>query len=156
MLSKSCTYGIWAVLYLASVKNEEYVPIREISNALNIPFHFLTKILQLLAKAKIVESLRGAHGGVQLNKPSEQITLREVIVAIDGTGLFEDCAFGLSECGDENPCPVHSKWTNVRNEIKRICEQTDFDDLSQQAHEAKWINSGFIPGINKVLSTGKE
>jgi len=153
MLSKSCTYGIWAVLYLSSVEGKEYVPIREISDALKIPFHFLTKILQLLSRAKIVETLRGARGGVQLYRSPQRITLREVIESIDGPGLFINCAFGLPECGEDSPCPMHSEWKNVKNEIKRICEETTFYDLSIRANDSKWINNQYLPGINNFLSS---
>jgi Rrf2 family protein len=151
MLSMTCIYSIWAVLYLASVDDREYIPIREISEQMEIPFHFLTKILQLLAKADIVTSLRGAKGGVQLHGLSTEISLRDVIEAIDGPEIFTDCILGLEECNDENPCPLHDKWTGAKNEIKEMCEETSFHDLSVKALNTRWINNSRIPGFRKIM-----
>jgi Rrf2 family iron-sulfur cluster assembly transcriptional regulator len=151
MLSMTCIYSIWAVLYLASVDDREYIPIREISEQMEIPFHFLTKILQLLAKADFVTTLRGAKGGVQLNELSTEISLRDVIEAIDGPEIFTDCILGLNECNDENPCPLHDKWTSAKNEIEKICEKTSFHDLSVKALNTRWINNSSIPGFRKMI-----
>lgn len=153
MLSKSCTYGIWAVLYLSSVEDREYVPIREISHSLEIPFHFLTKILQLLAKAKIVETLRGSRGGVQLFRPPEQISLRDVIESIDGNGLFNDCVMGLPKCGEDHPCPLHSKWSEVQSKIREISEQTSFLDLAQRAKNTTWLNNDLLPDLGTMFTS---
>jgi len=147
----TCIYSIWAVLYLASVDDREYIPIREISEQMEIPFHFLTKILQLLAKADIVTSLRGAKGGVRLNGLSKKISLRDVIEAIDGPEIFTDCILGLEECNDENPCPLHDKWSSAKNEIIGMCEDTSFYDLSVNTMNTRWINNSGIPGFRKIM-----
>ncbi|NIV03877.1 MAG: Rrf2 family transcriptional regulator, partial [Calditrichae bacterium] len=95
MFSQACNYGIRAALYVASLEEQKFVPIRDIAEKLDISFHFLTKILQKLTLKNIMVSYRGPNGGISLAKPAEQITLLNVIEAIDGPDLFTECILGL-------------------------------------------------------------
>ena len=106
-LSKSCIYAIRSVLYLAVKEEKTFVSIREISEELNIPFHYLTKILQTLSHAKIIISTKGPHGGVSLNRAPEYISLYDVILAMEGDNIFNQCSLGLAECSDQDPCILH-------------------------------------------------
>ncbi|MDI6401243.1 Rrf2 family transcriptional regulator [Balneolaceae bacterium ANBcel3] len=118
MLSKACTYGILASLYIAreSRKRDNYVPIGQMSEKLNISFHFLTKILQQLTSAGLLASMKGPKGGVRFKKPLHEITLLDIVIAIDGMELFQECLLGLPGCGDEEPCAVHNEWSKLREE----------------------------------------
>lgn len=118
LLSKSCVYGLRAAAYVASFgADRKFVPIREIAGELRISFHFLTKILQQLTEAGLMESYRGPNGGIALARPPEKITLMNVVVAIDGDGLFEHCVLGLAECSNDHPCPLHEMWGGQRAEL---------------------------------------
>ncbi len=133
ILSKSCVYGIRAVLYVASSKQQQkYVPISQISKNLKISFHFLTKILQILTRNDIITSYRGPKGGVALAKPATEITLLEMIEAIDGAQFFQGCILELPGCGDENPCPLHAYWGESRDRIKSIFENTSLAELGDR------------------------
>lgn len=129
LLSKSCVYGIRASLYLASHQNGEYTSIRSMSEKLDISFHFLTKILQQLTAAGIMESLKGPNGGVRLTKPGSEVALADIVIAIDGIELFTECALGLPGCGVEKPCPLHEKWADTRDSIRTMLETTDLVEL---------------------------
>jgi len=148
MLSQSCKYGIWAILYLASDPDREYISIREISSKLKISFHFLTKILQSLTQAKVIVSMRGASGGVALARSAKDINLREIIEAVDGNHIFTECILGLPGCGNEKPCPMHEKWAVKRSEFTQMCEATTLDALATDAETSRWLNSEVMPGIN--------
>jgi len=125
IFSKTCMYGIRAALFVTIKQNgEEYVSIKEISRQLNISFHFLTKILQILTQQKIMESYRGPKGGVRLARPANEIYLKEIILAIDGVSLFKDCILGLPGCGELKPCPFHDEWTKIRVQIESLLEDT--------------------------------
>ncbi|GAB4370912.1 MAG: Rrf2 family transcriptional regulator [Calditrichia bacterium] len=132
LLSKTCDYGLRALLFIATQKNKQYVPIRTISENLDISFHFLTKILQILTQNQILTSFRGPHGGVALSRPANALSLMEVILAIDGPGKFERCILGLNHCNDENPCPLHNEWKVVRDNIQSIFKNTTIEDLAQK------------------------
>ncbi len=82
LLSKTCSYGIRAAIYIAVQKDQQYVPIKEISETLKISFHFLTKILQILTKKGIIESIKGPGGGVGLRIDPSEISILDIIYAI--------------------------------------------------------------------------
>lgn len=129
MLSKSCEYGLRATLYLATLNREGYVSIGTISEDLNISFPFLTKIFQKLNDANLLESRRGPKGGVALTKSPDEISLYDIVVAIDGAELFEECVLGLPGCGDAEPCPLHEEWADQRDEIETTFRETTLAEL---------------------------
>jgi|SRR5690554_1521751 Rrf2 family iron-sulfur cluster assembly transcriptional regulator len=135
LLSKSCEYGMRATLYIASLEQEGFVSIRDISERLDLSFHFLTKILQKLTHAGILHSFRGPNGGVALAKPAERITLEEIVVAIDGPELFTECILGLPSCGDQKACPMHEEWKEERARLKNMMSQRTLASLAEGINE---------------------
>lgn len=132
VLSKTCNYALRASLYVASQKNRDYIPINEISDNLNISFHFLTKILQTLTDTDIMISFRGPKGGVKLAKSPVEITLYEIITAIDGIDIFEKCVLGLDVCHSSRPCPLHEQWNGIRENLKHIFQSNTLELLSNR------------------------
>lgn len=132
LLSKSCVYGLRASLYLTSNQNGNYISIREMSDELDISFHFLTKILQQLTAAELLESHKGPKGGVRLTQPGDKIPLMDIVNAIDGRELFTECVLGLPGCGIEKPCPLHDKWANTRENIRVMLENTTLTELTRK------------------------
>jgi Rrf2 family protein len=132
LLSNACEYGLRAVLYLSSLNEEGYVPIRTMSDELHISFPFLTKIFQMLTQAGLLTSYRGPNGGVALTRPPDQISLREIIVAIDGSALFEECVLGLPGCGEEKPCPLHARWAVERDRLERMFATSTLAEMAEQ------------------------
>ena len=123
ILSKSCVYGLRAVLYVSSFSEErKFVPIREIAEKLDLSFHFLTKILQQLTEAKLMDSYRGPNGGVRLVRDPGKISLFDIVRAIDGDDLFKTCVLGLAECSEKRPCPMHHLWGAHREELLRALD----------------------------------
>jgi len=125
MLSNTCKYGIRAVIYLAlNCDKENKIGIKEISEELNIPTPFLGKILQMLAKNKMLTSTKGPNGGFCLRRPAKEITLLNIIEIIDGLSLFEDCLIGLSSCSvnshNDVQCPTHRKFLPISNQIYEL------------------------------------
>ncbi|GAA5521435.1 Rrf2 family transcriptional regulator [Aliifodinibius salicampi] len=135
LLSKSCEYGLRATLYLASSSNEKYISIKKLSEKLDISFHFLTKILQELTAAGLLESMKGPKGGVRLSKASDDISLQEIVVAIDGIEIFTECVLGLPGCGSEKPCPMHSMWAETRDDIEKVFRTTSLADMSKKGKQ---------------------
>ncbi|MBF0280036.1 MAG: Rrf2 family transcriptional regulator [SAR324 cluster bacterium] len=138
MFSKKCSYGIRAVIYLATLKRKnEFISILQISENLGISFYFLTKILQTLTRENILTSYRGPNGGVTFARPSSSITLLEIVEAIDGLKFFTECTLGLKECSNEKPCPLHEQSYLAKDQLRSILESTTVDHL---AHQAKNLN----------------
>ncbi|MCA9734729.1 MAG: Rrf2 family transcriptional regulator [Deferribacteres bacterium] len=153
ILSKASEYAIRAVIYIALVGRKGYTPIREISNALDISFHFLTKIFQVLTEKEYLISYRGPRGGILLAKSASIISLYDIVVAIDGVELFQQCAIGLTGCGENKPCPIHERWGPIRDDIKNklmsatiteLVEKMKKDELrlaDDNAHVNNWFQA---------------
>jgi len=132
LLSKACEYGIRTALYLTTKARGEYVPIRSISDALGIPYHFLAKIVQTLTQPEILASSRGPNGGVRLARASTQIALKEIVVAIDGPAIFTECILGLPGCGALKPCPLHEQWSPARDRIHRMFDHVSLAEMAER------------------------
>jgi len=123
------------MIYLSSISSEDYVSIKRLSEKLDISFHFLTKILQELTAADLLESMKGPKGGVRLSKSCSEITLKEVVKAVDGPAIFTECVLGLPGCGSEKPCPMHAMWEETRGEINDVFMYTSLQDMSKEGKE---------------------
>lgn len=129
LLSSACVYGLRASVYLAKGTETSYVSITKISEDLGISRHFLTKVLQQLTEADILESHKGPKGGVKLIEDGSNIYLLDIVAAIDGLDLFTECVLGLPGCGIEKPCPMHDKWAGTRESIREMLEETSLKDM---------------------------
>ncbi|MCC5932412.1 MAG: Rrf2 family transcriptional regulator [Cyclobacteriaceae bacterium] len=133
MFSKACEYAIRAVIYIChQSKNGERVGLKEIAKRTDSPEAFMAKILQKLVKNGIVSSLKGPTGGFVLDKEQqEKIRLVDIVYAIDGDNVFNGCGLGLRECSEEQPCPIHDKFKNIRNGLSKMLHQTTIHDLAE-------------------------
>lgn len=112
--------------------DRSFIPIGELSRELHISFHFLTKVLQILTREKILKSYRGPHGGITLARPSRDIRLIDIVKAIDGNDLFETCILGLSGCGTGKPCPLHDHWARIRELLEQSLESVNLASIEDQ------------------------
>jgi Rrf2 family transcriptional regulator, iron-sulfur cluster assembly transcription factor len=130
-LSRSCEYGLQAILYLSHRSSDEPIALHDISDNLNIPRHFLSKILQSLAHDGMVVSHRGIKGGFLLAKSPAEITISDLIQSIDGTALMNECILGFPGCGSENPCPVHDSWKSAKGILLDVFQKKTVKELSR-------------------------
>lgn len=131
-LNNTCTYAIRAALHVAASQPADggFVSTRRIAEDLDVPFAFLTKVLQGLGQAGILASQRGATGGVSLARPAEAITLHDVLVAVGGDGVFRECLLGLPNCSDTKPCALHQPWSEQRTRLATLFSQTTLAELT--------------------------
>lgn len=135
ILSNTCKYGIRSVIYLAiNAKKGEKIGIKKISKDLDIPTPFLGKILQMLAKRKILTSTKGPNGGFGIGKPPEEITLLDIVEIIDGRDVFDTCVISLKSCSSQehknSPCPIHKKFSEIRTNLITLFENETIDNLA--------------------------
>ena len=132
LLSKSCEYALRTALHLAAADAEAYTAVREISDALRIPHHFLAKTVQTLIQAGLFASMRGPKGGIALARPADQVRLSEIVLAVDGPAVFHACVLGLPGCDDANPCPLHHEWAPARDRVRQMFASATLDDTAEQ------------------------
>lgn len=136
MLSNASKYAIRAVLFLAekSSKDNKF-GANEIAETLEIPSHFIAKLLQQLAKNKIISSSKGPNGGFYLTPKNLKLKVCDLLKVIELKNVFEGCFLGLPTCGDENPCPVHYIVKDFKINILKKFEQQTIQDLSTEIKE---------------------
>jgi Rrf2 family transcriptional regulator, iron-sulfur cluster assembly transcription factor len=133
IFSNSTIYALRALIYIVSKENEEeYTSISEISEKLEISFHFLTKSLQKLTQEGILVSSRGPAGGIALNKPAKKVRLADIVMILEGEDYFDSCMLGLPGCGEQKPCPVHDFWAGFKKGLKKELSKVTLKDLGNK------------------------
>ncbi len=129
--SVGCEYGIRALTKLASdVPPGRFRLLRDILEGVDLPQHFVGKIFQTLVKADILSSAKGRGGGFALRRAPDQITLRQIVEAIDGSHRINRCILGFEVCDDKQACPQHDHWKGIRTQIESLLDRTTLADLA--------------------------
>ena len=137
MFSKACEYGIRAVIYIWSQNDKgKKLGIKDICKEIDAPEFFTAKVLQALVKQRIINSAKGPNGGFYVDKTQENLTLMDLVIAIDGDQLFTGCGLGLRQCSEETPCPIHNDFKIIRGELSEMLKNKKLVDLASE------INSG--------------
>ena len=130
IFSRQCEYALQAVSFLALKSAGEMTPIKELTKKLDIPYHFLGKILQDLTRKGLLISMKGPTGGFALGKPSNDITLLHIVEAIDGIEFSKQCIMGFPECSGKNPCAVHERWAVLRDSIYQMLNGKNIAEIA--------------------------
>lgn len=121
MFSKSTEYALRATIYIAQKSSEENkLGIEEISNAIDSPQSFTAKILQLLTRNKIVSSVRGPNGGFYISEKAKKLPARSILQAMGEAEVLEKCVLGLKKCSEIQPCPMHSQYKSIRQQLIQL------------------------------------
>jgi len=142
MFSTKAEYGIRVMAHLANHDGSQPISLGSIADAEGLPLAYLEHLVQRLRKAELVESRRGAHGGYTLARPAANITMAEVVAALEGDIAPIECisadADGALICAREGaaPCPTKLLWTRVQGSIVRTLNEMTLDDLVQPLRKA--------------------
>ena len=134
-----------ALTYLGGQPSGKRTGAREIAAATRIPMPFLWKILRQLSQEKLVQSFRGVRGGYELARPAGRIVVSEILRASPDTDLANSCMLGRAQCNDVTPCPLHSYWKGIRQEIRDVLERTTLADLARKARKSSGKRSRASP-----------
>lgn len=127
-ITRKTDYAIRSILHLCEKRNK-IADVKEIAREKFIPKIFLSKILQKLSKKGIVKSLKGKGGGFYLLKNPSNLTLMDVIEAIQGPISINLCVIDKRKCKLSNVCTVHPIWINLRKEIEKKFKMITFKEL---------------------------
>lgn len=132
MLSNTSKYAIRAAIYIAlHAEEDKKADIKTIAAALKIPSPFLAKILQVLAKQKVLFSTKGPNGGFSLGRDADEISIHEIITIIDGSDIFDKCLISMRSCNEEGiPCPMHKKYEGIRKDLTRMFKEQTLGNLA--------------------------
>jgi Rrf2 family transcriptional regulator, nitric oxide-sensitive transcriptional repressor len=127
MLSQTVDYALRAVVYLASQAPQSQTT-SQIARVTKVPPAYLAKLLQALNRAGIVQSLRGVKGGMALAKPADQLTILEVVTAVDPIHRITKCPLGLAAHG-VRLCPLHRRLDGALASVEEAFGNTTLADL---------------------------
>jgi Rrf2 family protein len=128
-ITRQADYAIRAVRYLAKQDPEKNSATSRVAKEMSIPASFLAKIISQLSIAGLLRTSRGARGGVVLAREAKDISLLEVVEAIDGPILLNECVGDPGNCDFIDDCPMHPIWSNVQKNLVDQLRNTNFANL---------------------------
>lgn len=127
-ITRQADYAVRAVLHLAR-SGDQRIATSMIAEAQRIPPSFLAKIISQLSIAGLLRTSRGARGGVTLARDAKDITLLEVIEAIDGPIQLNECVGDNGSCSFDDDCPLRPVWCDAQEELVGRLKGTNFADM---------------------------
>lgn len=124
-------YAIRAIVYMAKEPEATYTAT-ELYPHLDAPLKFLAKILQKMARKKILKSQRGVKGGFKIAMPLENLTIVDIIEAVDGAIALNKCLLTNYDCNREALCPVHPIWEEAQLKLKEALSKKTIADIVKQ------------------------
>ncbi len=135
-ITRQADYAVRAVLHLARINGNERAATSQIAKEQHIPPSFLAKIISQLSIAGLLHTSRGARGGVTLARDPKDVSLLEVIEAIDGPIMLNECVGENSICTFDDDCPLRPVWCEAQEELVNRLKGTNFQQLLEQSKAA--------------------
>lgn len=119
------------MMHLARQPIAGFVAIDDIAVEADLPKAFLRKVMNKLVGARLVESSRGAGGGVRLTKDASIMSVYEIVIAIDGDKRFTRCMLHFDKCNSQKPCAFHTEWAKQREMIQERLQSLMLKDVAE-------------------------
>ncbi len=133
--TKTGEYAIRAILYLARQPKDSLLMSADIAKSEDIPAHYLAKILQRMAKYGYVDSFKGRGGGFKITELAKKSSILEIVERVEGPVINLKCVTGLKECQEDNPCPLHEEWAELRNRIYNLISSKSVQEVAERYSE---------------------
>lgn len=131
-ITRAGEYGVLGLMHLARRHAGQRTMIDDVSREEHIPKSFLAKIFQNLAKAGLVRSIRGTGGGFALTKSPGEISVLEIIEAIEGKIVFQRCKLDKPDCDHVGGCALCGLFERAQDGVKEALTSTSLGDLIRQ------------------------
>jgi Rrf2 family protein len=131
-ITRQADYAVRAVLHLARLGGNERAATSAVAEEQRIPPSFLAKIISQLSIAGLLHTSRGARGGVTLARDAKDITLLEVVEAIDGPIQLNECVGDDGTCSFDDDCPLRAVWTDAQDLLVKRLKATNFQQLLER------------------------
>lgn len=143
MFSKTCEYALRAVIKISRKSLEDQIiNLHEIAIAIESPEPFTAKIVQQLAKNKIIDSVKGPTGGylIPIDR-MKTIKILQIVEIFDGIDVMSKCVLGLKECGSKNPCAFHFQFVPIREQLSKELTNCTLFEIANGTKFLKYVNS---------------
>lgn len=141
LYSKGCQHALWALSYAHIEREGARFQPKDVCRRTGIPEPFTRKILQALVQGGFLNAHRGPGGGYSLARNAEEISLLDVIKAVEGKDTFDNCVMGLPECGGKNPCPIHLMWAEAKTTLLKDLDAKSLADIAVVALKQRSVRS---------------
>lgn len=129
-LSNTSQYAIRILAFVADQKSSHLINATELSEKLQIPYKFLTKIMTVLAKANLVESTRGREGGYKLKKSVNDITVNDILILFNDSIEDDQCILGIGFCNGMCKCALHDQWMEPKYLLQKMFKESSLKDIA--------------------------
>lgn len=140
-LSKLTDYGTVIMSYMAR-RPAGLHSAGEIAVALGVTVPTAGKVLKMLARHELLQSVRGARGGYRLARPPERISIADVIDALEGPFGMTECSVVVGLCAQEGHCPIRANWQQVNRLIRQSLTQVTLDDMTRSPLRIQQAKTG--------------
>jgi FeS assembly SUF system regulator len=149
-ISRLTDYGIVVMTHLAVCSDDDTLNARELASCAKLPVPVVSKLLKSLTRAGLLASHRGAKGGYSLSRPAKQISVVEMITALEGPVGITECTIHPGTCAQEPTCTVRDPWQQINGAITAALECVTLADLAKPLR----THTAFIPlvGLDKTHS----
>lgn len=127
-MGKLTDYGIVLMSYLASKTYQKH-SAHTLSDTVNMPLPTVRKVLKALSQAELLTSERGAQGGYNLSRSPKQISVADIIAAIEGPIALTECVSDESHCEQESHCTIQTNWTQINNAVFHALDEVKLSDM---------------------------
>ena len=128
-ITRQADYALRAMLFLAKLGPDRHAATSIIATDRKIPLSFLAKIISQLSIAGLIHTSRGAHGGVSIARTPSEISLLEVVEAIDGPISLNECVVNSKSCDFNGDCPLHQVWCDTQQTLVHKLRATTFEEV---------------------------
>lgn len=128
-LNNTSQYAIRILNYIANTDDRLLFSAKEISEVLDIPYKFLSKIMTDLVKSKFIISVRGRDGGYKLAKASSEISIMDILNQFNEFLHQDQCVLGIGLCDGKNKCSMHDQWVRPKELMQKMFEETTLKNL---------------------------
>jgi Rrf2 family protein len=133
MFNKETEYALRGLVYIQIQNSRNHRPgIAEIAREIEAPAFYTAKIMQRMVRYGFIASIKGKGGGFYFPAENQNLPLYNIITAIQGDRLFTGCAFGLKQCSEQNPCPMHDRYAPIREAIYRLVSEETIQSLAER------------------------
>ena len=140
MLSNSAKYAIKAVMYLALKSSaDQKIMVKDIAKPINVPRHYIAKILQDLSKKHLISSTKGPKGGFYISKENQNTSIYDIIITVDGHERINSCLLSLKNCNSSNPCAIHHLAYPEKENILTHFKNSTIQKLAEEVKMGKSV-----------------
>ncbi|MCC6711826.1 MAG: Rrf2 family transcriptional regulator [Candidatus Dadabacteria bacterium] len=132
MISQTSRYALKALVFLVQKGGGGPVKVKEVSENLDIPQNYLSKIFHVLTRSGVLKSTTGKSGGFQLAVPTDRLLLAKIIAPFESSEFPVACILGQAVCSDENPCAAHNKWKAISALVGSFFDMTTLQEILER------------------------